>query len=411
MSLVAIKGLHCFPDPTLQPGVLSSDTMDATGERLGVVIPIFKAGNIRNVYFRTATVTEEDVLKISLQGVNSSGVPNGTILGAGNAGYTTATFTDANDNTWLGPYQLGVDVAVTQGQFISIVLEWNSYADGNLNIAKVQPPVANTLLYNMYGVTDITASPGTWAKLTTGYIYCVALEYDDGTYAMPNMGAGAQATLTLNTGTTPDEAGNYVSYPFPFQAVGIWVVGDFDYDVTLSLQASDGTVLANCTLEADYRASTGAGVHFVFFDSDPASAVTIAKNTNYRVVVSPTGADSTSLRYFIVPEAAAMDAFDLGTNCVYTARTDAGAWAQTDTQRVLVGLIGNQLASVTDIPAVGNVTEDDSVDGATGTYHEATTAEVQDGVMFGAGSALEGTYAGGGVGPIRHPGMDGGLNG
>jgi hypothetical protein len=43
-------------------------------------------------------------------------------------------------------------------------------------------------------------------------------------------------------------------------------------------------------------------------------------------------------------------------------------------------------------------------DATPGTYHEATVAEVQAGVMFGAGSALEGTYAGGGgavVGPFE----------
>lgn len=51
-----------------------------------------------------------------------------------------------------------------------------------------------------------------------------------------------------------------------------------------------------------------------------------------------------------------------------------------------------------DVPAVGNVTEDDTVGGATGAYHEATEAEVQSGVHFGAGSALTGSYAGGGGG-------------
>jgi hypothetical protein len=51
-----------------------------------------------------------------------------------------------------------------------------------------------------------------------------------------------------------------------------------------------------------------------------------------------------------------------------------------------------------DYPLPENVTEDDTVQGVTGTYHEATVAEVQDGVMFGAASALEGTYAGGGGG-------------
>lgn len=53
-----------------------------------------------------------------------------------------------------------------------------------------------------------------------------------------------------------------------------------------------------------------------------------------------------------------------------------------------------------DLPSVtaGTVIEGTTINGTPGTYHEATVAEVQDGVMFGAGSALEGTYAGGGGG-------------
>jgi len=44
-----------------------------------------------------------------------------------------------------------------------------------------------------------------------------------------------------------------------------------------------------------------------------------------------------------------------------------------------------------DFPAVGNVTEDDTVNGAQGTYHEPTVAEVEEGVTFGAGGELTGT--------------------
>lgn len=52
-------------------------------------------------------------------------------------------------------------------------------------------------------------------------------------------------------------------------------------------------------------------------------------------------------------------------------------------------------------PIAAGLIIQDTVQGAvTGTYHEATVAEVQDGVMFGALSALEGTYAGGGGLPI-----------
>jgi len=62
-----------------------------------------------------------------------------------------------------------------------------------------------------------------------------------------------------------------------------------------------------------------------------------------------------------------------------------------------------------DVPAAGNVTEDDTTAGVTGTYHEATKAEVQSGVTFGASQGLTGTYEGAGGGLLINPGMSGGL--
>jgi hypothetical protein len=52
---------------------------------------------------------------------------------------------------------------------------------------------------------------------------------------------------------------------------------------------------------------------------------------------------------------------------------------------------------VPDFPAVGNVTEDDTVNGATGTFAVPTEAQVESGVGFGAGGTeFEGTFEGGG---------------
>jgi hypothetical protein len=50
-----------------------------------------------------------------------------------------------------------------------------------------------------------------------------------------------------------------------------------------------------------------------------------------------------------------------------------------------------------DFPAAGNVTEDDTVDGATGTFAVPTEAQVESGVGFGAGGTeFTGTFEGGG---------------
>lgn len=339
MSLVSTNGIRLIPDLSCSPfSWFTGLLMDATGERLGTVLEISKSGNIRNVWFRTANVVEEDTLKVSLQGV-SSGVPDGTILGTGNNGYVAATLLDTSDNTWLGPFQLGVDVAVTRGQMISVVFEWNSYSDGNLNLAG---SVLYGGFYNCYAVTDITASPGTWAKgSTVGAGICVALEYDDGTYAFPCFGYGG-GILTINSGSAPDEAGNYFSSPFPFRAVGFYIYGDFDYDVTLSLLDSSNNVLANKVLDSSVRQGAGNGLSLIFFDSDPAASVNIAKDTGYRVIASP-GANSVSFRYFDIPEADAMDGVDLGSDCVYTQRNDGGVWSDTGTRRMIIGLIADQV--------------------------------------------------------------------
>lgn len=83
--------------------------------------------------------------------------------------------------------------------------------------------------------------------------------------------------------------------------------------------------------------------------------------------------------------------------------TSANLARAADASKILTGqTVGSVAGSLSpDYPDVGNVTEDDTVNGVTGTYHEATVAEVQDGVMFGAGSALEGEYTGGGGGAIN----------
>src|SRR3990167_1622549 len=58
-----------------------------------------------------------------------------------------------------------------------------------------------------------------WTKYTR--IPLLGIEYSDGSYEFNNCFAYTtnSATNVINTGTTPDEVGNYFSYPFPV-AVG-----------------------------------------------------------------------------------------------------------------------------------------------------------------------------------------------
>lgn len=73
-------------------------------------------------------------------------------------------------------------------------------------------------------------------------------------------------------------------------------------------------------------------------------------------------------------------------------------WGGAATNYVQIKTAASTTNMYNDIPDAGNVTEDDTVAGVTGSYHEAAENEVKSGTTFGAASALTGTYSGGGGG-------------
>lgn len=347
MSLVSTKQLFFVPEFISQSYAAASITLNATGERCGQIKQIWTAGNIRKVHFRTALVTTGDTMKVTIQTVGTSdGLPSGSLIDAEATG--TVVVADGDDNAWKTvDFGESATVAVTQGQFVAICIEFNSYGSGNLAISgAMYTPYSMQTSYNSYVVKDITASPGTWIKDATAWSLSVMLEYSDGTFAPDLDYGGAYGSSTgVSSSTNPDEVGNYFQSTYPFRAVGFWIFGEFDYNVTLSLLGADDTILANATFEADYRIAGAEGLQYVAFDSDPASTVTIAKDTWYRVIVTP-GADAIYVNLFTVPTAASMDKFPFGQNCYWTQATDRDAvtdWAQTTTKRCMIGLVGDQL--------------------------------------------------------------------
>lgn len=338
-SLVSIKSLSIIPDPLFYAQSSVTSTLDATGERLGNIVQIAKAGTIKKISFRTGTVTAGDTMKISIQGVGADGMPDGNIAASG-----TVVVASTDDNTWK-TVEFATGVPVIQGQFIAIVLQFNSYVAGNMLIRSAQC-TASPYLYNSYFVSDISASPGTWAKgPTTGATYLFPIEYDDGSYGRNYVGGiGLKDAENISSASTPDEVGNYFKALFPTRAVGFWFFGDIDYNVGLSLLDSENTILANATFDATKRLGTTGVGHFIAFDADPAANVILVKDSYYRIVITP-GADAVAIPTLTVPSAAAMDQYSFGQDCVWTQRTDGGTWSQTATKRAMIGLVIDQLYS------------------------------------------------------------------
>lgn len=337
--MAMVSRLSTYPNFIMQPLNSASVVMDATGERVGCCYQIRVAGNIAKVHLYSRTATTPDTVKVSLQSVGTDGNPSGTILGATNKAYGTVEI--AAGATW---YEITLTevAAVTAGQWIALVIEFESYDSGNISFYFT---MATNEAANEYAVTDITASPGTWAKASTTYQYNIAhvIEYSSTVFHPSGLHYGGPgAALSISTSTNPDEAGIYFQVPNKMRAYGVWVYADLDYEVTLVLRNSSDTILANIVVDPDYRSHVGYRTNLHMFDADPASNVTLVTGTWYRLTLVPSTTSNVSLYYCTMPSAASMAVLDGGTLCYATHRTDGGAWTQTDTRRYLIGLLVDQ---------------------------------------------------------------------
>ena len=314
-------------------------TMDAVGERIANVLQVLKAGNIRSIYFKTGTVTEEDTLKISLQSISTTtGAPDGTILGSGAAGYTTASFLDTNDNVWLGPFQFGVDVAVTPGQYVGVVFEWNSYSDGNISIPSCQ--FGGTAMNTRYMVTDLAATPGTWSSPSnTARAFNAILVYDDGT-VHNQLCVPEYASMACASGGAVIEAGNYCIFQFPFRAIGIWSYLDTDAATTVYLRDADDDILASVTVNPSIRSHSGANYNYYFFDNYVDIQPGIAYRVTFKAETTTTISGSTSYFSGTAPSSLIAAALPTAGDCKATSRT-TGAWTDYTDRVTVIGLIAS----------------------------------------------------------------------
>lgn len=353
--MTMVNKLMEYPAILRQPFVGQSLTLDATGERCGSVQFIKQAGDIAKVIFYNAAISSGDTIKASIQTVGADGFPTGTVwtTATGNKAYGTVAIS-TGDTGWHTVTFTEV-APVVAGDIIAVVFEWNSYVSGNMRfyINNGVGASAGGVIGFPYSVSDIAASPGTWIKASSyGSLgLSIVLEYSSTNYYINTNaeGCGASANFALNTGTSPDEVGNYFQVPFTMRAYGAWVYTDLDYDLTVSLMSSDDTVLANRVLDANYRFGTGNSVIYINFDSNPNASVTLQPSTWYRLIISPTSANSCAVWYLDVPSAASMAVVDGGTLCYATSRVNGGSWTNTNTKRYAIGLLIDQI----DIPAGG----------------------------------------------------------
>jgi len=348
MADLAALGVH-LPNPHSQ--VYSNQqtaTLDHDGDKGAMIFQSPKTGNIRKVSFRTGAVTASDTLKLSLQGVNASGDPDGVILPVGvNTAYGTQGSLAAQT---LYQVQLAADLAVTVGDLLACVLEFNSFVAGNLQVALAKA-LGSAVVGWTFPYIDVFTAGGSWAKGYRGPL--ISLEYDDGSFDY--VVGCSPASTALNLGShvqnvdqdlNPHEYGIHVTLPFACRAIGWWAflttAAAADFEVKLYGPSTLTYVASAAKLFA------GAGYVMSGRFADHAHLVA---DTPYRMTIHSTSATAVGLWYVDAASAAAMDSLELGQTMYATQKSNAGAWTETTTRRHQMGLIVDQITT----PAAGGV--------------------------------------------------------
>lgn len=305
-------------------------TLDAAGEKVAYILYVPQDGTITHVTFRVAALTTAQTLRVSLQTLDASGNPSGTLYG----GSTAGTQASPTANTWYR-VALGTGATAVGGDRIAIVVEWDATA-GNLQIATYFSPAA--FGPQMTYIDEYTT--GAWVKTRTR-LGIFALDYS-GTYYPLIAAPITAATEAYTDSTANDERGNRISLPFKARAIGAWMHGQIistagSGQIKLYGETTESVSLSYATLAA----ATDYYTHFVWF----ANPVTLNANTTYRLTLRATHASEfVGVIVGTATTAATLGAFDWGTSTYYTARGNDGAWTDTNTKVALMGLIFDQLS-------------------------------------------------------------------
>lgn len=320
-------------------GTTSTSALSASTTKTGVVFTARKTMTVTRLGFAfTSKTGTPPVYKISLQSVNASGVPDGTILGASNSGY--ATFDPgAFSNNSLPYFNLAGGVSVIAGQMYAMVLE---YSSGTINASNLMTTayvhngaVTNADIAYGYALTNA----GSWSKVSGSPLFLYGPS--DDAFGLPFNAARATASFTNSTAM-----GLKFAIPAPFIGAKTYRLRGLTLlatpaagDVwTVSLYQGGGasdysTVLDTASIDTDcFVSSTATVARQIFFPGATADLPVLTFGDTYRLGFL--NSDTTSHTLYTLPLTYADDvrALRLGDTFCHTTRA-GGNWTD-DTVRV-----------------------------------------------------------------------------
>lgn len=352
MAFIDVPG-YPMSFPTAGAGSFPSGqfhTIDADGEKVAFILQVPKTGNLKRAWFSCDTVAQAPTngLKVSFQDVDTSAnprAPDGTVdqyrnVPSGDIATDTGVITGimSSDGTDTGSLR-----AVTQGDFVCVVIEFESWATGDdVDICdySIGPYTWSSSLLGFPGSRIYTG--GSWgvAVQSQGNLN-IGLQYDDDVWypifgCIPRNG-NVNTTYSIGSATTPDELGVKFTCPFPMRVIGCWYAGyaggaTGGWDVIL--YDSDSNSLASVNMRQELWNNSGRRASAWIFDDT--TGVELSTNAVYRLVCKAVGFVTGSL-YGLDVVSGLESAAPWGENGQLTYRTDGGSWTDESSWDALGG--------------------------------------------------------------------------
>jgi hypothetical protein len=328
-------GLPVYPLGS-QTASINSFLLNQTTDQVEVIFAADDPGAITKLGVRQTTLTGvAPVFRVSLQGVDASGNPDGSIKAAGSA-FADYTPTAGNNNTfqWL---TLGASYTAARGELLAFVIAYQSGTiDGSNNCSfgvSLNGTATTGFPYatqNDAGVRSRQGAPPLFGYATAARAYGSPIQ--------------TGATINVNSGSSPDEVGILFTVPAgwtgTYQVLGAVIQQTWPaaHVLRMTLYGTDGTTVLQ-QVDRDTDAAEAAGVRLAEVTFDEATLAILTAGSTYRLAFAPQDATSHQHSYFEAATASDWDAVAGGQSFSWTERTDAGAWTDRATRKIFAELI------------------------------------------------------------------------
>lgn len=328
-------------------GTTTAMTINASTEGVTYIVSLPRSGTITKVGFRLANVTEEDTLAVSIETVGTDGKASGSNYGGSTAG--TVSFADTDDNT-SQECTLGTSATAVAGNLVAVVIDFNSWTDGDLNISGAAGTSNNTL-------PNVLHNTGAGYSRLTALAPMMYLYYSDngGEYRIP-LGCYPPATITtlnIQSDTTPDEVALKFTAPFACRVNGVmWgymTEAGSTAEINFDLFSSAATPLSLLTAPTVFThdAIQSATALLIGMEAESLSA----SQSVYFAVFSEDATNNLSLPYIEVSNAAHWGDFMPHIGWASRTRTTDGSpdggpgWTDLSTRKPIAGVFFDQVTA------------------------------------------------------------------